>query len=441
MDIFNNREIAVGFWLSVTLFYIFLSPKMTDVRTSLKHLLSAFFVKQIMSVLLWMIVYISFIIFFLYKVGLWNTGQIKNTVFWCVSFSFTSLFKIESIKEDKNFFKNSVIDSFKLLAILQFIIGVYTFSVWIEILLIPVLVLMGAMLAIAEKSERHNKVKTLLNFFIFVFGIILITYTLYMLTTNFSDFGSTNTAYDFFIPPLLTLLYLPFVFFMILYSTYELVFVRLQFSIKSKLYRNLAKIYALVLFNIRMSLLDQWSYYVVNVNIKSHADLIESFQHIFKMRRFERNPLNVPVNLGWNPYRAKEFLSHKGLNTGFYNNNVFEHEWFAVSRMQEFSDGIFPDNITYYVEGSEEVVKVLKLKVNVNDAVRTHKACGKLEEVAEALSISSLSLHLSEEMKNAILGCQPYSEKVDNKTIALIVEYWSEHEFNGFHFKFTISSD
>ena len=439
MDIFNSREIAIVWWLLVISFYIFLSPKMAAVRTSFKHLISAFFVRQIMSVLVWMIVYVAFVIYFLDKIGLWNTGQIKNTVFWYMSFGITSLFKIESIKKDKNFFKHSIIDSLKLLAILQFVAGVYTFSVWIEILLVPALVLIGAMSAIASNDERYHQVKIFLDYCISIFGIILIVYTLYMLTTNFSDFANANTAYDFFVPTLLTLLYLPFIFLILIYSTYEQVFVRLKFSIDNRLYRNLAKVYALVVLNVRMSLLDRWSYHVARISIKSHADLVESFCYIFKMRRAEKNPINIPETLGWSPYRAKEFLSCEGLSTGFYNNNVFEYEWFAASRMQEFSDGIFPDNISYYVEGSEEVVKVLKLKVNVNDAVRTHKACEKLEEMADALSVSSLSLHLSEEMKNAISGCKPYSEEVDNKTIALTVEHWPDHELNGFDLKFMIS--
>ena len=139
------------------------------------------------------------------------------------------------------------------------------------------------------------------------------------------------------------------------------------------------------------------------------------------------------------PYQAKEFLACEGLSTGFYN-NLFEEEWFASSSMEEFSDGIIPDNIAYYVEGSEEVAKVLKLKVNVHDAARTHQACQKLESTAEVLSLSSLGLSLSEEMKNAISCCNSYSEKVEGKAIALIVEHWPDHKFNGFDLKFMISS-
>lgn len=220
----------------------------------------------------------------------------------------------------------------------------YTFPSWIELLLVPILVLIGAMSAIAESDKKYHQVKMLLEYCLSIFGIILIVYTLYMLATNFGEFGNEKTAYDFFVPPLLTLFYLPFIFVMLVYSVYEQVFIRLRFSIKNKLYRNLAKLYALILLNIRMSLLDRWSYHVARINVESHSDLIESFRHIFKVRRAEKNPIKVPADLGWSPYQAKEFLSCEGLGTGFYN-NIFEDEWSASSPMKDFGDGIIPDNV------------------------------------------------------------------------------------------------
>lgn len=439
MDTFNNREIAIGIWLLVIFVYFALSPKMIEARQSFRHLLAAFFVKQIISVLGLMIVYIVFMVYILSEINLWNTGQLKNTIFWSISVGFMSIFNMESIKKDKSFFKHSVIDNFKLLAILQFIVGVYTFPIWIEILLVPILVLIGAMLAIAESEKKYYQVKTLLEYCLTIFGSISIIYTLYMLITNFDEFGNKRTAYDFFVPPLLTLFYLPFLFFMLVYSTYEQVFVRLRFSIENQLYRNLAKIYALALFNIQMSLLDRWSFHVARIKIESHTDLIESFQHILKVRKAETNPINVPIDQGWSPYQAKEFLSCEGLNTGFYN-NIYEDEWVASSSLKEFNDGIIPDNIAYYVEGSEKIAKMLKLKINVNDTSRTRQACEKLKSVADILSISSLGLPLSKEMTNAISECKSYSEKVENKTIELAVEYWSNHKFKGVDLKFMIST-
>lgn len=439
MEILNNREIAIASWLLVVSIYIFSSSKMAEVRNAFKRVLAALFVRKIMTVLCLMIAYMALVIYWLFELELWNFEQLKNTVFWCVSVGFMSLFKLEKIKKDKHFFKHSVTGNLKLLAIIQFIVGVYTFYLWVEVLLVPVLVLLGAMLAIAETDKKHHQVKVFLEYCLSFFGVVLIVYTLYMLITDFGEFGKEKTAYDFFVPPLLTLCYLPFIFFMLVYSTYEQVFVRLRFSIKSRPHRYMAKIYAFLLFNFRLSLLERWSFQVAKSTIESHSDLIDTFKYIFKVRRSEKNPKEVSKEQGWSPYKAKKFLVNEGLSTGFYNRS-FEEEWFASSPMKEFSDGIIPDNIAYYLEGSEDVAKVLKLKVNVNDASRTRQACEKLEATAEALSISSLDLPLSCEMKSAILGCNSYSEKVEGKAIVLVVEHWPNHKFNGFDLKFLISS-
>jgi hypothetical protein len=439
VDILNSREIAIALWMLAISIYIFSSSKMAEVRTAFKGVLSAFFARQIISVLCLMVAYMALVIYWLSELNLWNAEQLKNTVFWCASVGFMSLFKLEQIKKDKSFFKQSVIDNLKLLAILQFVVGVYTFPLWVEVFIVPVLALIGGILAIAETDKKHHKVKVLIEYCLSFFGVALIVYTLYMLTTNFGEFGKKRTAYDFFVPPLLTLCYLPFVFFMLVYSTYEQAFIRLKFSIKDRFLRYAAKLYAFILFNVRVSLLERWSYQVARENIATHTDLVGTFKHIFKVRSSERNPKEVPKEQGWSPYQAKDFLVTEGINTGFYN-RLFEEEWSASSPMKEFGEGIIPDNIAYYVEGSEELANVLKLKINVNDAARSQQACNMLNKMAEALSIASLSHLLSEEMKNAISGCEPYSEKFEGKTISLVVERWPNHRFNGYDLKFLISS-
>lgn len=439
VNILNNREIAIALWLLAISIYLFLSPKMAEVRHSFKSLISAFFVKQIQVVLWLMVAYMSAIIYYLSEVDLWNIEQLKNTIFWSVSVGFMSLFKLESIKKDKSFFKHSVIDNLKLLTILQFIIGVYTFSLWIEVILAPILAVVVMMLAIAETDKKHHKAKVFLEYCLSLFGFILIAYTFYMLVTNFGEFGKEKTAYDFFVPPLLTLLYLPFVFFMLVYSSYEQVFVRLKFSIKNKYYRHLAKLYAVILFNVRMSLLDRWSYQVAKENVASHADLIATFKYIYKVRSAERKPKEVSIDLGWSPYRAKDFLVQEGFETGFYNRS-YDEEWFASSRMVEFGGGLLADNIAYYTEGTEDIVNTLKIKVNVNDASRSEEARNKLIELGNALCIQSLGDQLPEQIGNAIVNGKDHSEWLENKKITLFIEKWDGHKFDGYDLKLVISS-
>lgn len=257
VDVLNNREVAITLWFLVFSVYVIFFEKMTGVRKSIKKVFSAFFARKIMFVVFCMVAYMGCVIYGLSKLQLWNSGQIKSTVFWFSVVGVVSIFKIEKIKNDKSFFIDSVIDNLKLLAIIEFVVGVYTFSLWIEIALVPVLVLFGSMLAVAGDNKEYQQVKGFLENCLSFFGVFLIAYTVFMLTAKFGEFANKNTAYDFFVPPLLTLCYLPFLFFTLVYSTYEQVFVRLKFSIRDRFLRYAAKFYAFILFNVHLSLLER----------------------------------------------------------------------------------------------------------------------------------------------------------------------------------------
>lgn len=438
MEVLNNRELAIVFWLIAISIYIFSSGKMKDVRKSFRSLVSAFFVRQIISVLFLMIIYMGVIIYILSEVELWNVEQVKNSIFWCASIGFMSLFKLESIKKDRNFFKHSVISNLKLLAIIQFIVGVYAFPLLVEVILVPVLAIIGAMTAIADSDKKFAQVKPLLEYLLFAFGLFVIAYTVYMLATNFGEIAKEKTFYDFIVPPLLTLFYLPFIFIMMVYSTYEQVTVRLRFSIKNNMLRYIAMAYAILVFNIRINLLERWSGNVARENINSHSDLMNSFKLIFRVRRSEKNPIDVPCEDGWSPYKAKYFLSKEGLETGYYNRS-FE-EWYASSPMVEFGEGIIPDNIAYYIEGMEKVANILKVKLNINDSSRSNISQKKLLDVSNVLCQASLNQNLSDSIKNAILNAEPHTETLGNKKVSLQKKIWSGHAFGGYDVKFIVSS-
>jgi hypothetical protein len=94
VDILNNREIAIALWLLAISIYIFSSSKMAEVRNGFKGVLAALFVRKIMTVLCLMVAYMAIVICWLSELELWNFEQLKNTIFWCVSVGFMSLFKL-----------------------------------------------------------------------------------------------------------------------------------------------------------------------------------------------------------------------------------------------------------------------------------------------------------------------------------------------------------
>lgn len=438
MEVLSNREWALVFWITVLFAYILVAKNMDSAREALKAIISAFFVRQILSVLFLMLMYMGVMIYALSEQGLWDSQQIKNTIIWCASIGLMSLFKMQSIKEGSSFFKHLVLDSLKLVAILEFVVGVYPFNFFVEIVLIPILTIIGAMIAIAESDDKHQLVKKILDSVLAIFGVIVISYTIFMLFTEFDGIAKKQTVYDFLIPPLLTLLYLPFIFFMVVYTSYQQVIIRINYFINKPILKYLAIIYSIIVFNFRIKALERWATSLAFSDTDTHKGIINSIKHVLKILKSEKRPPIVLADEGWSPYIAKEFLTNEGFKTGYYNKSF--DEWYSSSPMIEFGNGLIPDNIAYYVEGSEKVANRLKLKLNVNDSNCAEEAHQELLQASKNLFNEAVNESLPAQIIEGILSGNPVKEKVGTYFLSIEKDIWPNHAFSGYDIKFIISS-
>ncbi len=440
MDSLNNREIAVALWIIVAIICIFSSSKWESVRSSVSGLLSAFFVKQIISVQIIMLGYVGLEVFLLHRAGLWNVGQIKNTIFWVCSVGLLSIFKLESIKRDKNYFRNLALSSLKVHAIVQFVVGIYAFSLWIELLVVPIVVLIGLMSAVAGTEDRYSQVKRIFDYILIMFSLATIANALYMICSNLGDFAKESTIYDFIVPPLLTVFYIPFLYMFFVYTVYESAFIRLNFFIKDEKVRIVAKLYSVLFFNCRVAQLERWLRHISIDKIGSHRELVSSFKHISKMNRLENSVCDVPISEGWSPYIAKDYLANEGFITGYYNKS-YGNEWSASSPMIELGSELLPDNIAYYIEGVEGVAKKLKLNLNINGLSSVLISRKRFMETAEVLIQKSLNMNMTDATKQALLAGESHCEFYGDKAVSVAVNLWPGHKCGGHDLKFTVAND
>lgn len=108
----------------------------------------------------------------------------------------------------------------------------YVFDLWVELLLVPGFVILGGMIAIAETDEKYAIVKKLLNYTMAFIGLSFVGYASHRMVTDFEHFATLENLSNFYLPILLTVMFLPFVYFAALYAGYESLFVKLQFFIK-----------------------------------------------------------------------------------------------------------------------------------------------------------------------------------------------------------------
>ena len=250
---FNNRERAIVVWLLLFSLWILFRK---DTRAAVFNVLKVFFDKKIISIVLGMILYTSLIVFSLYKLGLWNAFLLKDTIFWVIGTALVLLFNMNKATQNVSFFKETVFKAFRLVVILEFIINLYAFNFLVEMVLMPILVIIGGMSALTEIKAEYKTVKRFINSVLTVIGFFMVIYAVSSVITNYQTFVTLKNFNTLVLPPLLTLFYIPYLYLFALVMAYETLFVRLGIFIKDKHLLNFTKQRILLLCNLNLGKLN-----------------------------------------------------------------------------------------------------------------------------------------------------------------------------------------
>jgi hypothetical protein len=434
MGLFDNREIAIAIWAVFLAAWLLFSARRSSAPG---RLLKAFAQKQIRTALALMTLYIVLMVVGLRAVGLWDIGQLKNTILWSLFVAPVSLFRINSIADDPHYYRNAIKDNLSLVVVLEFVIAFFTFDLWVELLIVPLTAVFAAMLAVAESRKEHANVAHLLNTLLALFGLGLIVYAAYGLIADFRFFATMQTLSDFYLPPVLSLLFLPFLFVLALYVSYENAFVSLRFSLKNPALESYAKRRAFLRFHVNTRLLNRWTR---NLNIatpRSRREVDDSIREVKTLYARESNAPDVPYESGWSPYHACEFLVTEGLHAGDYHKG-FEG-WWASSPYHEVGDtAIVRNSIAYYIEGGEFAATTLKLVLNVNEPKSAQEARERFINMAQMLFECALGSAMPDNIERLLSSETGTVLKLHGKEIVIVKDPWPGHHLGGYELNFII---
>ncbi len=228
VNIFNSREQAVIAWI-IILISFFLTKK--NIRDSLKGVLQIMLSHQILIIITSAITYISLIIFLLHKSDFWNIYFDKDTVIWGLTTGFILLFGINKNKTD--FFKKTIRDVFKISILLEFIMNLYTFNFFVEMLvIIPIITILALLDATADLKEEYKQAKKLVDYLLLITSIWIMALTLRGIFSNFHYYLSLSNLLEFLLPIVLTIWFLPFLYFLALFMGYESFFININLRLK-----------------------------------------------------------------------------------------------------------------------------------------------------------------------------------------------------------------
>jgi len=388
-----------------------------------------------------MAMYVAVLIYGLSRLGLWDATQLKGSIIWFFSVAVFSLFRVEDFSESPGKLKSLVADSFKLVVVIEYLVGAYTFHFLFEFALVPAIAFISGAIAYAGGKSEHEVAYKFLNVIAAIIGTAILGGTLYLLVVDFQQIANRQAVMDFVVPLILSTLYTPFVAFMAVYTTYQRVLIRLRYSIKKRHIEIYARVVAMLIFNVRIELLKRWSTNVAKCRLNTIREVNGSIGQFFRMLAREQSPEQIPLAEGWSPYQSKDFLCSEGIETGHYHpiDPISPNEWFCCSTLIELGQGLLPNNIAYYLNGDESAVQSLKLKLNVNEPQFAEVAHAKLLSSADTLVNKALGIDLHEELSRAITSGKDASLDGPDFKISITRFNWPKHSAGGYDLGFEVS--
>lgn len=225
LDILSTREIAILFWIFFTLVVMMFSE---NIRQGLAQSIILLFGKKIGAILVTLTIYVFLLLFLLNKIQLWNVSLIKDTVFWYFTTAIILFFSINKAK-DNSYFKKIVAENLKWSLILEFIINFYTFSLTTELIIVPTMTVLLLLQAFADTDSKHLAAKKLLEYITGFVGLVFIIYAICLTLKTYDAVFTIHNLFSFVLPPILTILLIPFLYILAVCMNYETLFMRINF--------------------------------------------------------------------------------------------------------------------------------------------------------------------------------------------------------------------
>ena len=149
-------------------------------RNSLKDVVKLLFGKYFLAIYLTLGIYLFGTFSLLKAIGLWTSADIKDSIFWLFSVVFVLVFSLNKAKDSK-YFKEILIDTIKVIAILEFVINFYNFSLITELILLPIFIFIVMLQAVAGLDSKNAQVAKLLTNLMAIFGFGLLIYSIYQM--------------------------------------------------------------------------------------------------------------------------------------------------------------------------------------------------------------------------------------------------------------------
>ena len=382
----SNREIASLIWLAI---FIVFAARYEPVRSAALVVLKVLFVGPLVRLLGGAFIYTALCVAALAYVGIWTPANLKTTLLWSVMFALMTIVDLKRISEERLFLRQMLRETLSIAVIFTFLIDTYPLSLVGELLLMPAATFLALLQASAESNPAHASVRNLAGWLLSAIGLSYLIYSANAAITHWNDFATVNNARELAVPLLLSLMSLPYLYFLRLFVGYENVFSVVQIPIPDDRLRRFAKRHALLNFRFSLDLLRRWRRAIMIERPDSKEGVRAITHEVRLVLDRERNPPNVAPSEGWSPYVAKTFLHARGIETDDYH-RLFDDAWRSSSTPVKIGQGTLLPTLTYYVDGNELAARELTIELDVFGSAASEEADKWFWEIASLFVVKAI---------------------------------------------------
>lgn len=432
----SNREIAALVYLSLLLAVVLLWKKG---RPLAFDVVRAFLMPKLALLWLLMSLYVAACVWLLALLNLWDWPNLKSTLLWWLTVGFTSVFEAQQLKDKPHALRKLVRGAFTLSAVVLFIAELVSFPLWVELLMLPSLVFLTLFIAVGEhQTDKPGipRVLKLLRGLQMVTGLTILGFSYWLVAASITEFWSVTTFREFGLPLLLWLMFIPFIFLLAVFMTYEEAFIYLQIRPKQAPIARYARWRALFAFGWNFDGVKRLARDIRGRDIADKQSIKEAIREIKRLCKIEKNPPNVTRAEGWSPHAARLFLEEYGLVTDDYHRTQWE--WFAHTPSVRTNDKVLADRISYYLTGNERAVTRLRLALDGSNQNDTGESQQAFDERALTLLAKAFDADRATTIYVRAQTSEPESLVVDDVRVSLDRSDWGDARLGGYVRNLTI---
>ena len=227
MWIFSTREIASLIYILIFILYALTRKKVKD---SAVNVIKVACTPKLLIPFIVMLLYASFIVIILTKLSFWNWIYLKDIIIWVLFAGVPVCFNAVSNTIKEHYFRNMITDNIKFAALVEFFTGTFTFSLIIELIILPVLTFFILLQAVSEYKEENKSAHKVFNWIVAILGFLILGFTIETAISSYKSIEGTQIIVSFCLPLIFSFLYLPIAHGFAVYAKYEMLFIRMSFK-------------------------------------------------------------------------------------------------------------------------------------------------------------------------------------------------------------------